>query len=276
MMKRLVEQTDSRHSLVARAARLLESAQPLAPSDAMRRRVLASVVRERPPFALRRRWLARPAAAVAVLLATTVAAASFHGGWLPHVFRLAASRVGPRSWVEARRAPVEAAKAAGRAALAPAETGALSEAALESSVEASLLANGVAAAESADAVIAEADIALDEPSGTRAHSPRRFVRRASVNAPRAAWDDGASLVLSAIEVLRRQHDAARASQMLEAYLGEHPQGALREEAMALAVEAASARGDNRESRRLAARYEHAFPDGRFRPALRTSARHGSL
>jgi hypothetical protein len=281
MMNRLVEQTDSRHPLVVRAAKLLESAQPLAPSDAMRRRVLASVVRDH--FAAHHRWLARPAALVAVLLATTAAAAAFHESWFLEVVRLTVERVAPRSWQTARRAPGDRAKSAGRAlatddtvlasrerALTP------SEAVLESGVEASLLAEGVVAAESGRAAIAEADVALDpSPSDARSRSSRR-ARRAKAIAPQHTWDDGASLVLSAIEVLRRQHDAARASRMLEAYLGSYPRGSLREEAMALAVEAASVRGDGGESRRLAARYEHAFPAGRFRTALRASASQGSL
>ncbi|HEY3592400.1 MAG TPA: hypothetical protein VGL13_00940, partial [Polyangiaceae bacterium] len=89
MMKRLLEQTDSRDPLISRAGRIIGSAQPNAPSDAMRRRVLALVVRERQPFASRRGWLARPAAIGAVLLATTAAAASFHSreGWLPRAYR---------------------------------------------------------------------------------------------------------------------------------------------------------------------------------------------
>lgn len=276
MMKRLVEQTDSRHPLVARAAKLLLEAQPLAPSDATRRRVLASVVREH--FAARRPWLLRPAAVFAMLLATTAAAASFHDAWLPRMVRIVVDRAGPRSWqrvTEARRPQTESAKVAGRAALAVDETSAApSDTALEAAVEASLLVNGVVAAEHGVAPSAEADIALD-PGDARARASRRAIRRSKAIAPQA-WDDGAGLVVSAIEVLRHQHDAARASQMLEQYLGSHPRGALREEAMALAVEAASARGDSGESRRLAARYDHAFPDGRFRPALRASAAHGSL
>jgi len=274
MMKRLVEQTDSRHPLVARAAKLLQGAQPLAPSDAMRRRVLASVVRERPRFAPRRRWLERPAAVVAVLLATTAAAASFHDGWLPTMYRLAWQRVGGRisGGAEARRADASSAKIGGRVVVSrDEEPPTPPEAELEAAVEAALLASGAAAAESGSPAIAEADIALDPASAdARPRSFRRAVRRSAV-APRPAWDDGASLVLSAIEVLRRQHDAARASRMLEQYLGSHPRGSLREEAMALAVEAASARGDSGESRRLAARYERAFPEGRFRSALRASA-----
>jgi hypothetical protein len=281
MMKRLVEQTESRHPLVARAAKMLASGQPLAPSDAMRRRVLASVVREHPPFAARRRWLARPAALVAVLLATTAAAASFHDGWLPRAYWSAVGRGGARPWTSvgwaAHHALAEGAKTSGASASTVVETSPPSQTALELGVEASLLASGIAAAKNSGGAMAEADLALDlalEPSEAR---PRHRAGKAWKRVrPRDAWDDGAILVLSAMQVLRRQRDGARAGQLLEDYLIAHPLGALREEAMALAVEAASARGDGRESRRLAARYDHAFPDGRFRQDVRPTAGYGSL
>jgi len=51
--------------------------------------------------------------------------------------------------------------------------------------------------------------------------------------------------------------------LLDRYLGAHPRGALREEALALAIESADARGDERAARAWAAAYEASYPRGRF-------------
>jgi hypothetical protein len=70
-------------------------------------------------------------------------------------------------------------------------------------------------------------------------------------------------VLDAMIALRRDHDAVRAGRLLAQYLGAHPHGALREEALALAIEAANARGDAASARRWAGAYGDAYPNGRF-------------
>jgi len=70
-------------------------------------------------------------------------------------------------------------------------------------------------------------------------------------------------VLDAMIALRRDHDAARAGRLLDQYIGAHPRGALREEALVLAIEAATARGDAASARRWAVAYGNAYPNGRF-------------
>jgi hypothetical protein len=70
-------------------------------------------------------------------------------------------------------------------------------------------------------------------------------------------------VLDALVALRRQHDAVRAGTMLGRYLSAHPHGSLREEALALAIEAADARGDRPGAAQLAQLYQQEFPAGRF-------------
>jgi hypothetical protein len=70
-------------------------------------------------------------------------------------------------------------------------------------------------------------------------------------------------VLDALVALRRHHDPVRAGTLLARYLSAHPHGALREEALALAMEAADARGDRPSARQLAHVYLDEFPAGRF-------------
>jgi hypothetical protein len=75
--------------------------------------------------------------------------------------------------------------------------------------------------------------------------------------------EGRTEVLDALVALRRDHDADRAASLLDRYLGANRHGALREEALALAIEAADTRGDQTGARRLARLYQIEFPAGRF-------------
>jgi len=70
-------------------------------------------------------------------------------------------------------------------------------------------------------------------------------------------------VLDALVALRREHDPLRAGGLLTRYLAAHPHGALREEALVLAIEAADARGDATGAQQLAQTYQREFPAGRF-------------
>ena len=83
-------------------------------------------------------------------------------------------------------------------------------------------------------------------------------------------------VLDALVALRREHDPVRAGTLLARYLSAHPQGALREEALVLAIEAADARGDRAGGEQLAHAYQAEFPAGRFLPFARSHTDgHGS-
>lgn len=73
------------------------------------------------------------------------------------------------------------------------------------------------------------------------------------------------LVFDAMRALRRDEDPNRASRLLDEYLRRYPDGSLSEEALALAIEASTARGDSR-TKNLADRYLARYPTGRFRPA----------
>jgi hypothetical protein len=115
------------------------------------------------------------------------------------------------------------------------------------------------------------------PERTRPHGRiERPLRRAPVSVavrrePIIEATDGPkdepTLVATAMRALRRDHDPARAARLLDDYLVRWPDGALVEEALALGIEAARARGDAREST-LAAEYLRRFPSGRFADAAR--------
>ena len=62
---------------------------------------------------------------------------------------------------------------------------------------------------------------------------------------------------------RRAGDTARAQELTAEYQKKYPNGALKEEALAIAFESAAARKDA-SAPRLAQKYLAAFPHGRFR------------
>ncbi len=98
-------------------------------------------------------------------------------------------------------------------------------------------------------------------------------RPAAAHARRArtAGEDGETrLLFDATRALRRDRDPQRAGALLDDYFRRYPRGALAEEALAVAIEAATARGDAR-ARTLARRYLARYPSGQFR-ALPPSAR----
>jgi hypothetical protein len=124
---------------------------------------------------------------------------------------------------------------------------------------------------------AAAPAPLPEPETAPASAPTVKARPAKAGPPRAAELHAATAaataaertqVLDAMVALRRDHDPARAGRLLDQYLGAHPHGALREEALVLAIEAATARHDAPSARRWAAAYGDAYPSGRFRKFAR--------
>jgi hypothetical protein len=95
-------------------------------------------------------------------------------------------------------------------------------------------------------------------------SPRPAAKKIASAAPTvASVARERSEVLDALIALRREHDAVRAGTLLARYLSAHPHGALREEALVLAIEAADARGDRAAGDQLARAYQDEFPAGRF-------------
>jgi hypothetical protein len=73
---------------------------------------------------------------------------------------------------------------------------------------------------------------------------------------------GASLMMEALQA-RRAGDTARAQELTAEYQKKYPNGALKEEALAISLESAASRNDPN-AVRLAQKYLAAFPHGRFR------------
>jgi hypothetical protein len=73
---------------------------------------------------------------------------------------------------------------------------------------------------------------------------------------------GATLMMEALQA-RRAGDTARAQQLTAEYQKKYPNGALKEEAAAIAFESAAARNDPAAAR-LAQKYLSSYPRGRFR------------
>jgi hypothetical protein len=97
------------------------------------------------------------------------------------------------------------------------------------------------------------------PSRSASASLSRRAASSAASTPSSARTE----VLDALIALRRDHDAERAAQLLDHYLGTNRRGALREEALVLAIEAADARHDEIQARGFAHAYQLEFPAGRF-------------
>ena len=111
------------------------------------------------------------------------------------------------------------------------------------------------------------------PSAPARNTPKKL---ASLPPSAASVARERTEVLDALVALRREHDPVRAGTLLARYLSAHPRGALREEALVLAIEAADARGDEAGGAQLARAYQAEFPAGRFLPFARSHTDgHGS-
>jgi hypothetical protein len=108
-------------------------------------------------------------------------------------------------------------------------------------------------------------------SGPAAGAPRAVAvapraRRPVVAAPQPTSED-ASAVSAAMRALRVERNPVRARVLLSRYLGEHPNGNLAEEALAMTIEAAVAHQDA-DVASLAARYLRLYPRGSFQALAR--------
>ncbi len=117
-----------------------------------------------------------------------------------------------------------------------------------------------AAAQAATPVV---KLAAPETASTIAIEALQAEKPAQATASHASQSGpGASLMMEALQA-RRAGDTARAQQLTAEYQKKYPNGALKEEALAIAFESAASRKDP-SATRLAQKYLAAFPHGRFR------------
>ena len=127
-----------------------------------------------------------------------------------------------------------------------------------------------APAEEAFAPIGEANLAetaiepqgrVPAPPAPAGHGAARASRAAAVAAETSRER---AQVWEALVALRRDHDANRAAALLNHDLETNRHSVLRQEALALAIEAADGRGDRAGAAQLARTYTGEFPTGRFK------------
>ena len=168
---------------------------------------------------------------------------------------LALAGVGVRSWLAKPAQTLSAIVAPVPAATAPAAPAPVS-------------APEPGPAPAPSSAVAVAANPLPTPSVSTAPKPTRSSKHHDTGS--AGFDlDGpdAQLVISAVQALRQEHDPAKADGLLVDYLRLHPTGALREEVLALRIEAAAKRNDS-QAAQLAEQYLQQFPTGRYAEAAR--------
>jgi hypothetical protein len=107
------------------------------------------------------------------------------------------------------------------------------------------------------------ELSPDEPAKAELRLPAVDATESTAARAAAAPAEEASMVLTGLRLLRRDHDPTQASVLLGRYLERFPRGALVQEALALAIEASVAKGDGRAAAGLAEQYLARFPSGRF-------------
>jgi hypothetical protein len=252
-MRRLRDETDAADPDVAGVARLVATVGPLEPAPAREQRVWSAMRREPARRAPRLVWAA---VAVALLVGSVAMASTGIYRW-----RMAVRRAAEERQAAATAAAVEA-KRGRRHARGP-HAGAVVPESQPASQPASAPASQALPVEEPAPVVAV----------TPAPTPRRAARPAAAPAAAPAADadeTDAALVLRALRALRQERDPARASALLDRYLGRRPTGPLAEHALALAIEAADARGDSRAGY-LARDYLARYPGGQFSAVARRAA-----
>jgi hypothetical protein len=222
-MRPLREQLNDSDLTVRAGAALLAKVPPFELSPMQRRRIRARIDAAAEPRGLR--WL-RPAFALPVLLVVGVAGASIGHSWYRQVNTQRLIEEQQHKALPKAPAPVKV--------VAPAPAPPATEAEAEALLP----------------TIDPEDLGLD--------------KSAPVQVPRAGNQSGpgAALLMEALQA-RRAGDTVRAQQLTAEYNRKYPNGALREEALAISFESAAAH-DDPNAKRLAQKYLATFPHGRFR------------
>jgi type IV secretory pathway VirB10-like protein len=244
-VERLIESTGPFTEAEAELAELVEACEPIVISEASKRRSLSAVYGRHHERRRSVRFGLRAATAACLLLVTGAATAA--------VFGVRWKLPAPRPAATAPAPVVHVARARPRAELAP-----IAELELPAEPEAEpQIAPPPPPVHRARAGKSEEKSEETSKERFKETSKERFKERSKEKS------EDPSLVVSAIQALRQDHDPERAGRLLAAYLRTHPRGALAEEAVALSIEAADGR-HNPAATTFASRYLKEYPNGRFR------------
>ena len=248
-MKPLREEIDASDPFVARAAQVVRSAQEIRLSPLRKDQLKAELLMTRSSrSSAGAHWLLRPAVAFAVLIGiAAVASAMFEKVWIER------HSIPPK--VELLES-VELSAPLHRTVVQPAQLQIPTVALLARAQRSVMTREVVAAHESV-------------PAPTLAAEPPIAVPPTSASAPPI---EEASLLARATRTLRREHDPVASQLILGEYFRKYPQGELTEEALAIAIEAATDQNDSR-AVLLAGHYLEAYPNGRFRVTAESARRH---
>lgn len=269
-MKRLREFENSADPLMRRAAELVRSTEPLAPSEL---RVRWARRRLNSARHSRRLGMLRPAMAFVVVfgLAATAGAAWGTARALVNEYfgDSDASIAEPVLRESVGRVTGKSSQALSRSSLvAPvAETDVTDP--FEEHVVAPDARSNAAEAANTHSMNARPTERSSKPLLPRGSAPRVTAESDALEASPSGTGDAsdAALVLRGLRALRQEGDPKEAARLLDEYRERVPNGALAEEALALSIEAALVRGDARAAQ-LAATYLSRYPNGRFREAAK--------
>lgn len=230
------------------ALRLLSEIEPTRVPAGRKQRVLLAL--GQPAASRRVPFMLRPAILAAVIGCAAIASAAF-GHW-PDWIEKAYRGVDATSATTPRKTT----RTASRTVAAPPSAGALDvvPAPLSLARQPGVLAGG------GDGKAVAAVVTADDPQPKRG-VPAAPARQKHSLGLRAGEDSSA--VSQSIRALRVEGDPAGARLLATRYLEEHPNGALAEEALAIAIEAAIAHHDP-DAAALGARYLRLYPSGPFR------------
>jgi len=252
-MRHLKEIDNPTSPIEAEATDLLRSARVYEPALGQKQRVRARLLQQ---GSTRRVMLLRPAVGLVVLLCAGGAGAAVGRHWLVNTFQ---SLVSPSEHGVDRASQNFVRPASKKGLHAPAATVTPATNPEATPVAATRLIVGQPAARG---------------SGAETAGPRPDLSRA--NHPRTARPaDDTGLVFEAMRALRREGQPAQAASLLDEYLRRHPNGSMAEEALALSIEAASARGDAR-AKDLVTQYFARYPNGHFRGVVEAARARLSL
>ncbi len=247
-MDRLGDRLESDDQLEVGAAKLLRAAIPPAPSDLSKKRVLAAVSTQTPKR--RRLGLGLRTAFAGVIFFGSLAAASamFGRSWFADKSHARQHESLPESRATSAVRPF--------APLSP------SPLPLAPTPPSPTPPKVILSDKLSDPQLPHTPVPRpsESPSRTHANSTRS-------GSPAVASSEEMSGLLAGFNALRREHDPTRADALLTRYMKRYPNGALHEEALALAIEA-TASCDPPRGLRLAAQYLDRYPNGRFAETAR--------